>query len=95
MPKNVLLTLLLTVFLFTTTYGGESNTYIRLHDTLSYDLSMAEEIIRSAGGKMKHQFPPNEIICYLPEVDFSGRLPRTNYLLVVDTNNPLAVISAI
>ena len=72
MSKILSLTFILSIFISFYAFGGESNTYIRLHDTLSYNLSMAEDVIRSAGGKMKHQFPPDEIICYLPEVDYAG-----------------------
>jgi len=91
MSINKLSALLLNLFLFTYAFGGKSNTYIRLHDTLSYNLSMAEDVIRSAGGKMKHQFPPDEIICYLPEVDYAGieaarikkSLDKTDYCLYI------------
>ncbi len=72
MSKITILTFSILIFISFSAFAGNSNTYIRLHDTLSYNLSIAEDIIRSAGGKMKHQFPPDEIICYLPDIDLSS-----------------------
>jgi len=43
-----------------------SNTYLKIDDQSINDYESIDSKICGIGGKLKHSFPPNEYICYLP-----------------------------
>ena len=43
-----------------------SNTYLKIDYQSINDYESIERKICGIGGKLKHSFPPNEYICYLP-----------------------------
>ena len=64
MLYRVILSIYFILFIASTAFSHGSNTYIKLAEQ---DMQKAEIMINSLGGKVNHIFPPNEIICYLPD----------------------------
>jgi len=48
-------------------FGQQSNTYISWNDLKTNDIDHVEDLVIKAGGRVNHIFPPDELICYIPE----------------------------